>query len=111
MNRIACSVMVFLSGTCFLKGEIAPPETVWKGKNLDYEGVSIINKIPLPQKGVKFHSEEGLSYDIMPAQIKMMTCLSKIPQHRKEWYYKGIDYIVLKYCGDIAQPDDGGTIG
>lgn len=52
MNKIACAIMVSLSGTCFLKGEIAPPETEWKGARLIYEGVSIQNEVTLPQKGV-----------------------------------------------------------
>ena len=53
MNKIACAIMVSLSGTCFLKGEIAPPETEWKGARLIYEGVSIQNEVTLPQKGVQ----------------------------------------------------------
>lgn len=112
MNKIACAITLALSGTGFLKGEIAPPKTEWKGDRLHYEEVSIINKIDLPQKGVKFHSEDMLSYDIMNATISMTTSLSKNPQPKLEWYYKGIDQVRVKYCGDIADTtvEDGGTI-
>ena len=110
MNKIACAIMVSLSGTCFLKGEIAPPETEWKGARLIYEGVSIQNEVTLPQKGVMYHDEDKLSFNITNATIEMTTSLSKKPQCGKEWCYKGISHIIIKYCGPIAEPDDGGTI-
>ena len=110
MNKIACAIMVSLSGTCFQKGEIAPPETEWKGARLIYEGVSIQNEVTLPQKGVMYHDEDKLSFNITNATIEMTTSLSKKPQCGKEWCYKGISHIIIKYCGPIAEPDDGGTI-
>ncbi|MBT8777415.1 hypothetical protein HHJ06_01970 [Akkermansia muciniphila] len=110
MNKIICAIMVSLSGTCFLKGEIAPPETEWKGGRLIYDGVSIKNEVTLPQKGVMYHDEDRLSFNITDATITMSTRLTKDPKCGREWCYKGIDRIVVKYCGDISDPDDGGTI-
>lgn len=75
--------MVSLSGTCFLKGEIAPPETEWKGARLIYEGVSIQNEVTLPQKGVMYHDEDKLSFNITNATIEMTTSLSKKAAMRK----------------------------
>lgn len=108
MNKIICAIMVSLSGTCFLKGEIAPPETEWKGGRLIYDGVSIKNEVTLPQKGVMYHDEDRLSFNITDATITMSTRLTKDPKCGREWCYKGIDRIVVKYCGDISDPDDGG---
>ncbi|MCC8148092.1 hypothetical protein [Akkermansia sp.] len=110
MNKIACAIMVSLSGTCFLQGEIAPPETDWKGGRLIYDGVIIKNQINLPQKGIKYHDEDQMSYDITDTTIAMSTTLSKNPQCGREWCYKGISHIIVKYCGPIADPDDGGTL-
>lgn len=36
MNKIACILMLILSGTCLLNAELAPPKTSWYGKYLDY---------------------------------------------------------------------------
>lgn len=102
--------MVSLSGTCFLQGEIAPPETEWKGGRLIYDGVIIKNQLNLPQKGIKYHDEDRLSYDVMNTTLEMSTTLSKKPQCGREWCYKGISHIIVKYCGPISDPDDGGTI-
>lgn len=110
MNKIACAMMISLSGTCFLNGETVPPETAWKGDRLIYEGVSIKNEVSLPQKGIMYHDEDKLSYNITDATIEMSTTLSKDPKPGKEWCYKGISYIVLKYSGWVAHPEDGGTI-
>lgn len=110
MNKIACAIMISLSGTCFLKGEIAPPETEWKGGRLIYDGVIIKNQLNLPQKGIKYHDEDQLSYDVTNTTIEMSTTLSKKPKCGREWCYKGISRIIVKYCGPIADPDDGGTI-
>lgn len=102
--------MLALSGTSLLKGEIAPPKTAWYGDHLNYEGVSILNKVPLPQRGLRLHSEDGLAYDITPVKFKMSTTLSKRPQPKREWYYKGTDQIVIRYCGDVADRTFGGVI-
>lgn len=57
-----------------------------------------------------YHDEDKLSFNITNATIEMTTSLSKKPQCGKEWCYKGISHIIIKYCGPIAEPDDGGTI-
>ena len=36
-----------------LNGEITGEHTMWSGTHLNYDGVSIINKPALPQKGVE----------------------------------------------------------
>lgn len=41
MNKIACAIMVSLSGICLLKGETVPQKTEWKGGRLIYDGVII----------------------------------------------------------------------
>ena len=110
MNKIACILMLILSGTCLLNAELAPPKTSWYGKYLDYTGVSIVNKVPLPQAGIRRHDVDSTAYDITPVKFKMSTTLSKKPKTKEEWYYKGIYYIIVKYCGPISDPDDGGTI-
>lgn len=50
MNKIACAIMVSLSGICLLKGETVPQKTEWKGGRLIYDGVIIKNQFNLPQK-------------------------------------------------------------
>lgn len=110
MNKIACAIMVSLSGICLLKGETVPQKTEWKGGRLIYDGVIIKNQFNLPQKGIKYHDEDRLSYDVMDTTIEMSTTLSKNPQCGREWCYKGISHIVVKYSGPISDPIDGGTI-
>lgn len=78
MNKIACAIMVSLSGICLLKGETVPQKTEWKGGRLIYDGVIIKNQFNLPQKGIKYHDEDRLSYDVMDTTIEMSTTLSKI---------------------------------
>lgn len=51
-----------------------------------------------------------MSYDVMDTTIEMSTTLSKNPQRGREWCYKGISHIVVKYSGPISDPTDGGTI-
>lgn len=109
MNKIACAIMVSLSGICLLKGETVPQKTEWKGGRLIYDGVIIKNQFNLPQKGIKYHDEDRLSYDVMDTTIEMSTTLSKNPQCGREWCYKGISHIVVKYSGPISDPIDGGT--
>ena len=70
----------------------------------------IKNQFNLPQKGIKYHDEDRLSYDVMDTTIEMSTTLSKNPQCGREWCYKGISHIVVKYSGPISDPIDGGTI-
>lgn len=70
--------MVSLSGICLLKGETVPQKTEWKGGRLIYDGVIIKNQFNLPQKGIKYHDEDRLSYDVMDTTIEMSTTLSKI---------------------------------
>lgn len=110
MNKIACAIMVSLSGICLLKGETVPQKTEWKGGRLIYDGVIIKNQFNLPQKGIKYHDEDRLAYDVMDTTIEMSTTLSKNPQCGREWCYKGISHIVVKYSGPISDPIDGGTI-
>lgn len=100
--------MVSLSGICLLKGETVPQKTEWKGGRLIYDGVIIKNQFNLPQKGIKYHDEDRLSYDVMDTTIEMSTTLSKNPQCGREWCYKGISHIVVKYSGPISDPIDGG---
>lgn len=69
-----------------------------------------MNKVPLPQAGIRRHDVDSTAYDITPVKFKMSTTLSKKPKTKEEWYYKGIYYIIVKYCGPISDPDDGGTI-
>lgn len=107
MNKIACAIMVSLSGICLLKGETVPQKTEWKGGRLIYDGVIIKNQFNLPQKGIKYHDEDRLSYDVMDTTIEMSTTLSKNPQCGREWCYKGISHIVVKYSGPISDPIDG----
>lgn len=73
MNKIACAIMVSLSGICLLKGETVPQKTEWKGGRLIYDGVIIKNQFNLPQKGIKYHDEDRLSYDVMDTTIEMST--------------------------------------
>ena len=56
MNKIACAIMVSLSGICLLKGETVPQKTEWKGGRLIYDGVIIKNQFNLPQKGIKCYT-------------------------------------------------------
>ena len=63
--------MVSLSGICLLKGETVPQKTEWKGGRLIYDGVIIKNQFNLPQKGIKYHDEDRLSYDVMDTTIEM----------------------------------------
>ena len=97
--------MVSLSGICLLKGETVPQKTEWKGGRLIYDGVIIKNQFNLPQKGIKYHDEDRLSYDVMDTTIEMSTTLSKNPQRGREWCYKGISHIVVKYSGPISDPN------
>ena len=109
MNKIACAIMVSLSGTCFLKGEIAPPETEWKGARLIYEGVSIQNEVTLPQKGVMYHDEDKLSFNITNATIEMTTSLSKKPMLIYEDRSLTVTTIPLRHrmpcCGFLFRRD------
>ena len=92
MNKIACAIMVSLSGICLLKGETVPQKTEWKGGRLIYDGVIIKNQFNLPQKGIKYHDEDRLSYDVMDTTIEMSTTLSKNPQCGREWCYNCLLY-------------------
>ncbi len=93
--------MVSLSGICLLKGETVPQKTEWKGGRLIYDGVIIKNQFNLPQKGIKYHDEDRLSYDVMDTTIEMSTTLSKKSSMRQGMVLQGNQ----PYCCQIFRPD------
>lgn len=52
-NKMILAAGISLLSMNVLNGEITGEHTMWSGTHLNYDGVSIINKPALPQKGVE----------------------------------------------------------
>ena len=84
-----------------LNGEITGEHTMWSGTHLNYDGVSIINKPALPQKGVEAKKGVKNAYNIMPGKVTVITSLNKNPQEKQEWLYKKIHEVRISMTGNI----------
>lgn len=78
-NKMILTVGISLLGVNMLNGEITGEHTTWSGTHLNYEGVSIINKPALPQKGVEAKKGVKNAYNIMPGNVTVITSLNKNP--------------------------------
>ena len=100
-NKMILAAGISLLSMNVLNGEITGEHTMWSGTHLNYEGVSIINKPALPQKGVEAKKGVKNAYNIMPGKVTVITSLNKNPQEKQEWLYKKIHEVRISMTGNI----------
>lgn len=100
-NKMILAAGISLLSMNVLNGEITGEHTMWSGTHLNYDGVSIINKPALPQKGVEAKKGVKNAYNIMPGKVTVITSLNKNPQEKQEWLYKKIHEVRISMTGNI----------
>ena len=102
-NKMILAAGISLLSMNVLNGEITGEHTMWSGTHLNYDGVSIINKPALPQKGVEAKKGVKNAYNIMPGKVTVITSLNKNPQEKQEWLYKKIHEVRISMTSPIRR--------